>query len=188
MPSQSTGIYILLSGVLAAIISGIFSVWNNEKQRIWQLEREEQEHIRQLEREEEQRIWQLEREKQQGIWQDESDQKKWYREKIYDSYRRSIEILTQMIQEDSEIRLYDDMGNAEKITLSKRMNILKLTSAFFAELNIIRADHPDKDSKEFKDKINEIEEIYTNNNKFIETQVIITKMIENDSRIKNVIK
>jgi len=177
MLSQLSSINFLLSGAIAALISGIILLTSNFINNKLQLEREK-----------EQRIWQLEREKQQGIWQDESDQKKWYREKIYDAYRRSIEVLTQMIQEDSEIRLYDDMDNAEKITLSKRMNIVKLTSAFFAELNIIRADHPDKDSKEFKDKINEIEEIYINNNKFIETQVIITKMIENDSRIKNVIK
>jgi hypothetical protein len=168
---------IVLAAIISSIVSGIIVTFNNY--RMTSVNNEFQ-----LEREEKQRTWQLEREQQQRIWQEESDQKKWYREKIYDCYKRSIQVLTQMIQEDSEIRFYDDMNNAERITLSKRMNVIKLSSEFFAELTLIKADHPGKDSKEFQDKLNKIQ-IYVNNNEFITAQVLISEMIENDSRIKN---
>lgn len=169
MLSPSTGINFLLSGVLAAVISGIILTINN----FW---------VSSINNK-----FQLEREKQQRIWQEESDQKKWYREKIYDCYRRAIQVLTQMVQENAEISFYDDMDNSESITLNKRIGLAKLSWEFFAELAIIKAGYPDKDSKEFKDEINKIE-VYINNNEFITAQVIITEMIEHDSRITNVSK
>ena len=88
MISQPTAIN---GGILGAVITGIFLIINT--QRMSSVNNKLQ-----LEREEQQRIWQLEREKQQRIWQDESDHKKWYREKIYDSYSKSIQLSTKIIQ------------------------------------------------------------------------------------------
>jgi len=174
MPSQSPGIYILLSGVLAAIISGIFSVWNNEKQRIWQLEREEQ-----------QRIWQLEREEQQRIWQEKNDQQKWYREKIYDSYKKSIQVLIKIMQE-AEI----DPNKKDSSTVIKKkyfnQNQSKLSIEFAFEFSIVTARYPGKESKEFNEKMAEI-------NKTVDDEPwiamkIVTELMEDDLRIKGINK
>ncbi len=81
MLSQSPGVYIILGAVISSTLLIINNLWmtsiNNKLQ--------------------------LEREKQQRIWEEESNQKKWYREKIYDSYKTAIQLLTKIIQEGSKL-------------------------------------------------------------------------------------
>jgi len=169
MLSQSTGINFLLSGVLAAVISGVILTINN----FWISSSNNK--------------FQLEKEKQQRIWQEESDHKKWYREKIYDYYKKSIQILTKMMQEDAEIGFYVDMGYSDKISISKSLNVAKLNQELLAELVIIKAGHSDKDSKEFTDQLYKIEALI-DMKEFMQAQNIIAEMMENDSRIKNISK
>jgi hypothetical protein len=174
MPSQSPNIYVLLSGILAALIAGIFSVWNNERQRIWQLEREQEQHIRQLEREQQQRIW-----------QEESNRKKWYREEIYDSYKRSIQILTKIIYIKYEMftNRYADTATANQ----RENNLFKLYFEFTSEFYMITANHPDKDTEEFKEKITRINE-ETMEKEPLMARVILIKIMEQDPRIKDINK
>jgi hypothetical protein len=165
MPTQSPGIYILLSGVLAAIISGAFSLWRDSINDNLQLEREK-----------EQRAWQLEREKEQRIWQEKSDNKRWDREKIYDSYKTSIQVLTQIMQKQYELGITYDVDQDESI------NLEKLYFEFNSELEIIRAGYADKDSEEFKEKMANIKKDLRV--KPLSALIIITEMMENDLRIK----
>jgi hypothetical protein len=186
MLSQSPGIYILLGSVLSAIlssvISGIMLLTNNYFNNKFQLKREEQ-----------QRIWQVEQEQQQRIWQEKSEQQKWYREKIYDCYRRANEILTKIIQEDFEIEVYQNNNFAlsevyyennqlDPTLENKRTKLGNLTWEFYTELNLIEAGYPEKNSNEFKEKINRINECL----KKVPISVgpIIAELMENDSRIK----
>jgi hypothetical protein len=169
MPSQSTGIYILLSGVLAAIISGIFSVWNNEKQRIWQLEREEQQHIRQLEQEEQQRIF-----------QQKSEQQKWFREKIYDSYSKIIQFLTEMMQIEFEVK------NNYMTTENQSIKAYRLSLELMSEFQRIVYGYPAEEFEEFEKKIDEFNKHLATNT--IQAKGIIIEIMENDSRIKNINK
>jgi len=154
MLPQSPGIYIVLS----AIVSGIMLITSNFINNNFQLERE----------------------KQQGIRQQENEHQKWYREKIYDSYRTSIQILTKIMQGRHEMDTKSIFTEDEHITLEK------LYLEFSSEFAIIIAGYPNKESEEFKEKI-------ANINKYMQkkpliARVIITEMMEHDSRIKNISK
>jgi hypothetical protein len=154
MHTQSPGIYIVLSGVVAAIISGAFSLWRdsiNDK-------------------------LQLEREKQQHTWQQESDQKEWYREKIYDSYKTSIQVLTKIVQERYVLENTYDVSQDEDI------NLEKLYFEFNSEFEMITAGYPDKNSEEFKERITDIRKYIKE--KPVLARNIISEMMEDDSRIK----
>jgi hypothetical protein len=154
MLPQSPGIYIVLS----AIVSGIMLITSNFINNKFQLERE----------------------KQQGIRQQQSDQQKWYREKIYDSYKTSIQVLTKIIQGRYEIE------TRNRVTQDEFINIDKLYLEFNSEFQIIIAGYPNKDSEEFKEKMANINK-YMQENPSI-ARLIITEMMENDSRIKNISK
>lgn len=154
MLPQSPGIYIVLS----AIVSGVMLITSNFINNNFQLDRE----------------------KEQGIRQQESDHQKWYREKIYDSYRTSIQVLTKIMQKRHEMDTKSIFTEDEHITLEK------LYLEFSSEFAIIIAGYPNKESEEFKEKIAEINE-YMQKKPLI-ARVIITKMMEDDSRIKNISK
>ena len=186
MLSQPTAIN---GGILGAVIAGIFLMintqWMTSVNNKLQLEREEQQRSWQLEREKEQRIWQLEREKQQSIWQDESEQKKWYREKIYDSYRKSIELLTKLIQAQLEFEIeFEKFGIFHK---DKKTNLNNLGIEFLSEFNLLTIGHPNREYEEFKKKQEKIIKA-TLEKKFQVALEVITEIIENDSRIKDVNK
>ncbi|MCC3535591.1 MAG: hypothetical protein JGK03_15570 [Microcoleus sp. PH2017_25_DOB_D_A] len=177
MPSQSPGMYIVLSGIVAAVISGIFSLWTNSVNDKSQLEREEK-----------QRTWQLEREEKQHILQEESEQKKWYREKVYDSYKTSFQVLIKIQQEelDSVSKTNDIVKKYTHIT-----NINKLILEFNIEFTMIIANHQDKDSEEFINKLSTIDKCLraATIDKSLEedsskVRLIMIEIMENDSRIK----
>jgi uncharacterized membrane protein YhiD involved in acid resistance len=175
MPSDPNTINYLLSGALAAIISGFILLVNN-------LVNNHLNNKSQSEREEKQRIWQLEREEQQRIWQEESEQKKWYREKVYDSYRASIQVLTKIIQMEIEMKKSSTIPE-DKYTILSNLRI-----EFGSEFSIVITGHPDKESKEFIESINKIfEETFEKYNPWI-ARDIINEIMENDSRIKNINK
>ncbi len=155
MLSQSPGIYI----ILAAVVSGVLLIINNLL-------------VTSINN------FRLEREKQQGIRQQESERQKWYREKIYDSYRTSIQVLTKIVQGQHEIEL----GNMA--TQDRYINLDKLYFEFNSEFAIIIAGYPGKDSKEFQEKMAKINK-YMREKPLI-ARVIITEMMEHDSRIKGV--
>ena len=173
MPSEPNAINYLLSGALGAVISGFILLINNYVNNKSQSKREE-----------EQRTWQLEREEQQRIWQEKSDQRKWYREKIYDCYRRGIQVLTKIIQEDIEIEYYDrnDEDN-NVVTESQRINLVNLRWELYAELAIIEAGYPNKDSNELKNKITKLKQFITDKQP-LAAQIIIIEIMEGDSRMK----
>lgn len=167
MISQPTAIN---GGILGTLITGFFLVINtqsiNSVNNKLQLEREEQQHIRQLEREEQQRIW-----------QEKSDQKKWYREKIYDSYRKSIQILTDIAQVEFE---------AESNYISpqdKYIKLHELWSKLHCEFDIIIIGYPVKDFEEFTNQVNQIRECIQIDR--LQARTIINRIMENDSRIKD---
>jgi uncharacterized protein YnzC (UPF0291/DUF896 family) len=97
MLSQSPGIYI----ILAAVVSGTLLIINNLL--VTSINNN----------------FQLEREKQQGIRQQESERQKWYREKIYDFYRTSIQVWTKIVQAQHEIDLRNMATQDEYINLDK---------------------------------------------------------------------
>jgi hypothetical protein len=154
----------LLSGILL-IINSWWMSWNNNKF--------------QLEREEKQRAWQLEREEQERIWQEKNDQKKWYREKIYDSYRASIQVLTKIIQMETEII-------NTTLTEDKQLTLSNLHIEFGSEFSIVIAGHPDKNSTEFKENRSKIFDETFEKHRPWNAREIISKIMENDSRIKNI--
>jgi len=156
MLSQSPGIYI----VLAAVVSGALLIINNFLMTSINNK------------------FQLDREKQQGIRQQESERQKWYREKIYNSYRTSIQVLTKIVQGRHEI----DLRNMA--TQDEYINLDKLYFEFNSEFAIIIAGYPGKDSEEFKEKMAKINK-YMQDKPLI-ARVIITEMMEHDSRIKGV--
>jgi lipopolysaccharide export LptBFGC system permease protein LptF len=160
----------LLSGILL-IINNQLTSWVNNKS--------------QLEREEKQRIWQLEREEKQRIWQEESNRKKWYREEIYDSYKTSIQILTKIIYIKYEMftNRYADTATANQ----RENNLFKLYFEFTSEFYMITANHPDKDTEEFKEKITRINE-ETMEKEPLMARVILIKIMEQDPRIKDINK
>jgi hypothetical protein len=156
------GLPIVLAAVISSILSGTLLIVNNIINNKFQLERE----------------------KQQGIRQQESDQKKWYREKIYDSYRTSIDLLKKIIQQDDEIRAYNIAIDCQYGEIDPKIN--KVYLDFKTEFNIIIVDYPGNDSKDFKEKISIIRN-------YIEPQPsialdLITEMMVNDPRIKSINK
>ena len=156
MLPQSPGIYIILS----AIVSGIMLLTSNSINNKFQLKREED----------------------QRIWQEKSEQQKWYREKIYDCYKTSIQLSTKILQEYSDIKLNEKVNNT--VTADQRMNLTKLTLEFSSEFAMIISGYPNKESQEFKQKIAKIHKSL-NEEPWI-LQNIITDVMEQDSRIKNI--
>jgi sensor domain CHASE-containing protein len=150
------GLPIILAAFISSILSGTLLIVNNIINNKFQLERE----------------------KQQGIRQQESDQKKWYREKIYDSYKTSIRVLTKIVQERHEI------DTTDYSTQDKYINVEKLYHEFNSEFEMIMAGYPNKDSEEFKEKMANIRK-YMQEKPLI-ARIIITEMMEHDSRIKNI--
>jgi len=174
MLSESSAINFFLSGALGSVITGIFLIINT--QRISSVNNKLQ-----LEREEKQHIWQIEREKQQRIWQEKSEQQKWYREKIYDCYRRSFQVLTKIQQEelDSVNKTNDNLKKNQHLS-----NINKFILEFNIEFTMIIANHPDKNSEEFMEILSTIDESLRKDTWMV--RAIIVKIMEDDSRIKNI--
>lgn len=157
MPSEPNAINYLLSGALGAVISSFILLINNCLNNKSQSERE----------------------KQQRIWQEKSDDKKWNREKIYDSYRTSIQALTKIIQTQGEM----DRNNIATKKLDGKLFNLRIE--FLSEFNMAIVDHPDKDSKEFKEKINKVVNQIRGENAYIALETM-GKIMDNDSRLKNI--
>src|SRR4028118_1844988 len=167
MPSEPNAINYLLSGALGAVISAFILLVNNYLSNKFQSEREEK-----------QRTWQLEREEQQQIWHEKSEQKKWYREKIYNCYRKAIQLLTKMMQIEFEIK------ENYKITQNTSIKFHKLSLELMSEFDIIIHSYPIEDYEEFDEKINEFSKHLGINS--IQARAIITEIMENDSRIKSI--
>lgn len=151
---QSPGIYIILS----AIVSGMMLLTSNFINNKFQLEREEQ----------------------QRIWQEKSEQQKWFREKIYDSYKTSIQVLTNIIQERHEM----EFGGLR--TQDKFINLNKLYLEFNSEFEIIMIDYPDKDSEEFKKRYELMREHMQKDPSI--ARIYFTGIMKHDSRIKSMNK
>jgi len=151
---QSPGIYIILS----AIVSGIMLLTSNFINNKFQLEREEQ----------------------QRIWQEKSEQQKWFREKIYDSYKTSIQLLTEIIQVQHEME-FGSMRTQEKF-----VNLNKLYLEFNSEFEIIMIDYPDKDSEKFKKRY-ELMRQHMQKEPSI-ARIYFTGIMKHDSRIKSMNK
>lgn len=162
MLSEST-INILLSGVLSTLISSCMLIINNR----WMSSINNE---LQLKREKQQHIWQIEREKEQRNWQEKSDQQKWYREKIYSSYTKTLEILTNIIK----VRINDPELSS--------LDMIKLVIEFDSELNMIISGHPARDSDEFKKKIIKIDNSFRPEH-WVGRETLI-EIMEKDSRIK----
>jgi hypothetical protein len=156
MLSQSPGIYI----ILAAVVSGTLLIINN----LWLTSINNK--------------FQLEREKQQSIRQEESERQKWYREKIYDSYRSSIKLLREMMQIQYEIE------QNHMVSEAKGIEFHKLALELMSEFDIIIHSYPAQDFKEFEEKITEFTEHLETNT--LRARSILNKIMENDSRIKNI--
>lgn len=167
MFSLPQGIYILLGAVLGSIISGTLLIINTSRNNNFQLERENQ----------------------QRIWQEESERQKWYREKIYESYRTSIQILTKVIQAQFKAEFtseYDDSYNPG-YDLDLEILLKNLYLEFSSEFSLIIVGHPDKDSKD----INEITTKFVDKSGYKDpflARTLITRIMENDPRIKDVNK
>jgi hypothetical protein len=124
--------------------------------------------------------YQLKREKEQAIRQEESDQKKWYREKIYDCYRKVIQLLTEMMQIEFEIK------NNYMTTENKSIKVHRLSLELMSEFQIIVYGYPAEEFDKFEKKIDEFNKNLATNT--LEARGIIIEIMENDSRIKNINK
>jgi len=162
MLPEATAINFFPNGTLAAIITGTFLIINTQ----WMTSINNK--------------LQLEREEQERIWQEKNKRETWSREKIYDSYKISIQILTKMIQEDVTILILDNTNNI--VTPDKRINRANLRWEFDAEFSIIKSGYPHKNYEEFKEKISRIEENL--DKKPIMVRVIVLQLMEQDTRIK----
>ena len=156
MLPQSPGIYILLS----SIISGMLLLTGNYLNNKFQLEREEK----------------------QRIWQEKNEQQKWYREKIYDSYKELIQILTKIQQTKFEIEKLQENNILPSQSRYNQLN--NLYFKFNAEYSIIIAGHPDKDSEKLYQKRGTIE--LSLKEQPLSVQNIITEIMINNPRIKNI--
>jgi len=157
MVPQSPNYYILLSSLISGIML-LISIYINNK-------------------------FQLKREQEQRIWQEKSEKQTWYREKIYGCYKRSIQVVTKMVQEDFTIAVYDKQDNSNNIvTTNKRIELVNLRWEFNAEFALIESDYPDKISKNLEEKITKMEEYL--DTKPIAARVILIQIMEQDSRIK----
>jgi sensor domain CHASE-containing protein len=152
------GLPIVLAAIISSILSGTLLIVSNIINNKFQLERE----------------------KQQGIRQQENDQKKWYREKIYDSYKTSIQVLTKIVQGRHE------MDAKNHATQDQYISLEKLYLEFNCEFEMIMAGYPDKNSEEFKEKMANIRKYIQEKPLF--ARIIITEMMEHDSRIKDINK
>ena len=162
MSSQSPSYYIILSGVVAALISGCFSLWRDSINDKLQLEREEQ----------------------QRIWQEKSEQQKWYREKTYDCYRKSIDALKKIIQIEVELKNSNITIDDQSHNIYPKIHGLCLE--FVCELDIIIMGHPSKNSEEFQGKISTIKSQMEKNSS--QALILIIEMMEYDPRIKDINK
>jgi hypothetical protein len=146
------GLPIVLAAVISSILSGTLLIVNNIINNKFQLERE----------------------KEQSIRQQESDQQKWYREKVYASYTKAIQILTEMIKQKFN-------GENDEIA-SSNLSMIKLFIEFDSEYIMIIRSHPAKESNTFKEKISEIDKS-VRKHPWIARDGII-EIMEQDSRIK----
>jgi hypothetical protein len=162
MLSQSPGIYILLGAVLGSIISGSLLIINTSVNNKFQLKREKEQHI----------------------WQEKSEQQKWYREKIYDSYKKLIQILTKIQQVKFQIEKLKEDNFLPSQSRFTELNNLYLE--FNSEYSIIIAGHPDKDSEELYQKRGTIE--LSLKEQPLSVQNIITEIMIDDPRIKDINK
>ncbi|MEG4589714.1 hypothetical protein QUA54_31535 [Microcoleus sp. MOSTC5] len=160
-----SGVYVGIGTVLGSLISGVLVMRNNSKNNEFQMERENQ----------------------QRIWQEESERRKWYREKLYESYRNSIHILTKVIQAQYKSQFtseYDDSYNPEH-DLDLELLIKNLYFEFSSEFSLIIVGHPDKETKE----INGLTTIIIEKGVFRDPftlRELITEIMEKDPRIKDV--
>ena len=155
--SLESGIYICFGTVLGSLISGGLLLINNSRNNDFQLKRE----------------------REQIIWQEESDKQKWYREQIYDTYRKAIHLLTKIIQSGYEMQNYG-------VTPDRVRDINNLYVEFGTEFYIIVMSHPDKDCEKFKEKSDEILDFKNTQPTFARLGMI--EIMENDPRIKDVNK
>ncbi len=157
MLPQSPGIYILLAAGLSSV-SLLINNWINNK-------------------------FQLERERQQRIWQEQSDRQNWYREKIYDAYSRSIQVLTKIIQEKLDIEYSGEVD--EKVISDRQIALNKLTLEFLSEFITTVAGYPPcKNPEEIKEKMSLVQKNLDLNPSLSRT--LITEIMEQDSRINGV--
>jgi hypothetical protein len=165
MLSESSAINFFLSGTLGSVITGIFLIINT--QRISSINNK----------------LQLEREQQQHILQEKSEQQKWYREKIYDSYEKLIHLLTKIMQTRFKIII----KNSNSLAEDEWCNLNGLYNEFMAELTKVIVNHPDENSENFKKIIDEITSrdflSFLKEDLFY-TQIKIILIREKDSRIK----
>jgi hypothetical protein len=151
---------IVLAAVISSIISGVIVTFNNY--RMTSVNNK----------------FQLEREKKQHIWQEERENRRWYQEKTYDSYKKLIRALTNIIQLQTEIK------DNEDVTKDEYSNFRNLYVEFRSEFTMIMINHPNKNSKEFKEKKVEIFNEALDLDKDPELALeMITQIMENDSRI-----
>jgi hypothetical protein len=155
MFSLPNGIYILFGSVLGALISGGLLIINNSRNNEFQLERENQ----------------------QRIGQEKIEKQKWYRERIYESYRTCIHILTKIIQ--LKIEMSNHGNTPDKVT-----DITKLSIDFTAEFYIILINHPNRNGEEFKEKKSQIFDNLEDKPSVARYGMI--EIMESDPRIKDV--
>ncbi len=161
MVSQSPNYYILLSSLISGIML-LISIYINNK-------------------------FQLKREQEQRMWQERNEQQKWYREKIYDSYKRLLQILTQIEQVKFGIQDYEEnSNNYYKASQAKYSELNNLYFEFNSEYSIIIAGHPDKDSEKLYQKRGTIE--LSLKEQPFSVRNIITEIMIDDPRIKDVNK
>lgn len=163
MLSQSPGIYILLGAALSSVSLLISNYINNK--------------------------FQLDRERQQKIWQVEIERQKYYREKIYDSYMKTIQILTEIMLEQfkTEIKSLCDSRYNEYLDINHLVTLKKLYFEYTSECTILFVGHPYKYTKEFNELIDEVLSPSMDEDPFL-ARIAITTMMENDPRIKDVNK
>jgi hypothetical protein len=161
LPQSSNG-YVILSGLLGAIISAMIALISTCINNNFQLKREQE----------------------QRIWQERNEQQKWYREKVYDSYKTSIDLLKKIMQQADEIRAYNIATDCQYGEIDPKIN--KVYLDFQTEFNIIIVDYPGNDSEDFREKISIIRN-YIRSQPSIALD-LITEMMVHDPRIKSVNK
>ncbi|MEG5035061.1 hypothetical protein [Microcoleus sp. AT3-D2] len=122
--------------------------------------------------------FQLKREREQRIWQEESERQKWYREQIYENYRKMIHILTSYLQLQFETE--------NERTVESIIRIHHLYFEFSSEFYMTTWGHPNKDSEEFKKQTNEVLDNFQNDP--VAARLMIINIMEEDPRIKDVNK
>lgn len=166
---ENSGIYICFGTVSSSLITGFLLMRSNSRNNSRNND------------------FQLKRENEQRIWQEESERKKWCREKVYDSYKKSIHVLTKMVQAKFESEFYTSINQIDADTMiNQGVQQYSLYWEFISELTIITANHPDKDLTYFQEQIAIIKDVVME--KPIFAQLIITQLMELDSRIKDVSK